>query len=590
MKNIYFIACILLVGLTSCNEDYLEKLPKDQLTEQTTFTTNANFETFAWGFYSSSFGGYNDWTNINREFSADLMSQSNGSQGNDWLWQRAIVPSTSGNWSGPYARIRRVNLMLSNIETSLLTDIEKEHWTSVGYFFRASEYHKLINLYGDVPYIDTVLTEDDSESLFGPRTPRNEVAQHILEDLQWAEMHINEDGNGPNTINTDVVRALISRFGLFEGTWRKYHNLGGEEVYLRASLIASAALVSDNPGLMPKYDEVFNSSSLKGKPGILLFKEYIFGELGHALTSRHRNSAGYWDLTKRAVDSYLCIDGETRWTSDLFDGDHDAYDEFRNRDRRLYYTTVPPFKVDTNGKNQLTWEHDADPKHREFIDLMATLSDDSHKALPTLNWRGLVVKTEPHFRKSNNGQGFNVSYTGYRSHKYYNALAFIQNKDFSNAPIFRMGEVMVNYAEAAFELGEFSQAIADLTVNKLRVRGEVASLDIAAITEDPSRDVSVDAVLWEIRRERAVELMFEGYRFDDLRRWKKWNEYAGTEKLGRYVVNADYGNKLPIQGGASEGYVSPWGVPPGIPEHYYLWPIPSEQIVLNPQLEQNPGW
>ena len=76
----------------------------------------------------------------------------------------------------------------------------------------------------------------------------------------------------------------------------------------------------------------------------------------------------------------------------------------------------------------------------------------------------------------------------------------------------------------------------------------------------------------------------------DIKRWKKLVEYGAEEKLGRWVVNSDYGNNLPVQGGAAEGYVSPFGMPPGVPEHYYLEPIPSDQIVLNPQLEQNPGW
>ncbi len=589
MKKLHIIIFSLLLIATGCSDEFLDKLPKDELSEVTTFTTNSNFETFAWGFYGF-FPAYNDLGVLNSEWYGDLGLQGSGSQGSAWLWQRMIVPSASGTWTTPYAHIKRVNLMLDNIDNGVLSDSEKDHWRSVGYFFRAHEYIKLIKAYGAVPWVDRVLTEQDEDILYGPRTSRDEVAQNILNDLKWAETHINASGNGPNTINTSVVRALISHFGLFEGTWRKYHALGGEEQYLQACADASAQLVTDFSVLHPKYDEVFNSESLNGVQGILLYKEYEFTQLMHIFPSRHRNSAGNWDLTKKAVDSYLCLDGQTRWTSPLFDGDHNAYDEFRNRDHRLYFTTVPPFKVDTDGKNQLTWKFDPDPKHREYIDLMNSLSDDEHKLLPTMNWRGLIVKSEPHFRKFSVGQGFNVCYTGYRSHKYYNTYARIQNQDYNDAPIYRMGEIMVNYAEAMFELGQFNQSIADQTINKLRARGEVTPLNISAIVEDPTRDATVHPVLWEIRRERAVELMCEGYRFNDLRRWRKVNEYAGVEKLGRYVVNAEYGNKLPIQGGAAEGYVSPYGVPPGFPDHYYLYPIPSDQIVLNPELKQNTGW
>ncbi|MCH5684866.1 RagB/SusD family nutrient uptake outer membrane protein [Niabella sp. W65] len=97
-----------------------------------------------------------------------------------------------------------------------------------------------------------------------------------------------------------------------------------------------------------------------------------------------------------------------------------------------------------------------------------------------------------------------------------------QSADINDCPVFRMGEILMNYAEAQFELGQFSQAIANATINKTRARGEVAPLNISAIPNDPTRDPAVDPVLWEIRRERAVELMGEGFRFDDLRRWKKW--------------------------------------------------------------------
>ena len=588
MKKLYIIIFSSLLFIGGCNEDFLEKLPKDQLSEATTFTTNANFETFAWGFYSS-LRAYSSLSVFNAEWYGDLGLQASGSQGSAWLWQRIIVPSSTSSWSGPYEDIKRVNLMLDNIENGELTADEMDHWKSVGYFFRAYEYIKLIKKYGAVPWVDKVLSEADEEILYGPRTSRDEVAQHILDDLKWAETHINPAGNGANTINTNVVRALISHFGLFEGSWRKYHGLGGEQQYFQACADASSLLITAFPNLHSKYDEVFNSESLDGVNGVLLYKHYEFGQLTHYLTSRHRNSAGNWDLTKKAVDMYLCTDGQNRWTSPLFDGEEDAYDEFRNRDHRLYYTTTPPFRViPANGG--MGWNHHSDPKHREYIDLMNELSDYEHKALPTMNWRGLIVKTEPHFRKFNEGQGYNVSYTGYRAYKFYNAFARIQNQDYADAPIFRMGEVFVNYAEAMVELGQFDQTIAEQTVNKLRERGNVEPLDVSNIGDDPTRDASVSPLLWEIRRERAVELMAEGYRFDDLRRWKKLHEYGSAEKLGRYVVNANYNNRLPIQGGADEGYVSPYGVPPGVPEHYYLYPIPSDQIVLNTNLEQNPGW
>ncbi|SHI56160.1 Starch-binding associating with outer membrane [Arenibacter nanhaiticus] len=592
MKNIHIkIAVFLLLIGSSCSDEILEKLPKDQLTVATTFTTNTNFETYAWSLYSYSFPGYWDLTPINREMGSDLIVNNSGTQGDELFWQRKTVPSSSGLWNSSYVNIRRANLMLDNIDNSELTDGEKQHWKGVGLFFRAYEYVQLIANYGEVPWVDSALSEADTDILYGPKTNRDVLAQNVLNDLLEAETLINPEGSGSNTVNTDVVRALISRFGLYEGTWRKYHGLGGELQYLQASADAGAKLIADHPELHPKYDEVFNSESLAGVSGILLYKAYEFGVQNGRWSHYNRSSIGHQDLTKKAVDQYLCLDGQTIFTSPLFDGEKDAYDEFRNRDHRLYFNTPPPFRVDTGGKNQLTWEFDADPKHREYIDLMATLSDDTHKTLPTLNWRGLVVRTSPHFRKFNEGHGYNVTYSGYAFYKFSNKISRLQNRDSHDAPIFRMGEVFLNYAEAKYELGQFTQEIADATINKLRARGAVAPLDLSSIPNDPTRDADVAPALWEIRRERGVEFLAEGLgRAFDIRRWKKLVEYGAHEKLGRWVVNSEYGNNLPVQGGASEGYVSPFGVPPGVPEHYYLEPIPSDQIVLNPQLEQNPGW
>lgn len=592
MKKIYTRVIILLTFIgSSCSDEILEKLPKDQLTVSTTFTTNSNFETYAWSMYANSFPGYWDLTPINREMGSDLLVNNAGTQGDELLWQRKTVPSSSSLWSNSYINIRRANLMLDNIDNSELTDGEKQHWKGVGLFFRAYEYVQLIANYGEVPWVDKSLTEVDEDILYGPKTSRNELSQFVLNDLLEAENIINPEGSGPNTINTDVVRALISRFGLYEGTWRKYHGLGDETRYLQASVDASAQLIADHPNLHSSYDEVFNSETLNGVEGILLYKAYEFGVQNGRWSHYNRSSIGHRDLTKKAVDQYLCLDGETIHTSDLFDGEQDAYDEFRNRDHRLYFNTPPPFRVYTGGQNQLTWEYDSDPKSREYIDLMATLSDDTHKTLPTINWRGLVVRTSPHFRKFNEGHGYNVTYTGYAFYKFSNKISRLQNRDSHDAPIFRMGEVFLNHAEAMYELGQFTQEVADATINKLRTRGAVAPLNLASIPNDPTRDADVAPALWEIRRERGIEFLGEGLgRVFDIKRWKKLVEYGAEEKLGRWVVNSDYGNNLPVQGGAAEGYVSPFGMPPGVPEHYYLEPIPSDQIVLNPQLEQNPGW
>ncbi|PPL03539.1 RagB/SusD family nutrient uptake outer membrane protein [Parapedobacter indicus] len=570
----------------------LEVLPKDQLIEESIFGSYDGFKTYAWQFYEV-FTGYNNTSKLDRDVHSDLFLEANPNAESTWIWQRRVVPTASDDYTKPYERIREVNMLIANVDNGILSEAEASHWRSVGYFFRACNYAELLNRYGGVPYIDRVLTDADTEALMAPRNTRDEVAQHILEDLQFAEANINPEGDGANTVNVHVVRAQISRFGLMEGTWRKYHGLANAETYLEASLAASARLATDFPVLNSNYDLDFNSESLAGVPGILLYKQYVLNQITHNLSTRNRNSSGRHDLTKKAVDLFLMTDGKTRFTSDLFEGDKSPYDEFRNRDRRLYYVVPPPYFVNTNAPS-LDFTYTDNPQDTSYFGLMTSISDGQHKALPSRNWNRFVVRGEPHYVDYNLGQPYNVTYTGYRFYKYYNQqVTDAQGQDISDAPIFRMGEVLANYAEAAYELGRFDQNIADITMNKLRERGGVLALDVMDIPDDPTRDPTVTPLLWEIRRERAVELIGEGFRLDDLRRWKKL-DYTVARKLGRWLrkgVDVPVSATIPILDGATEGYIAYEGVPPTpYLDYYYLDPIPSNQLVLNPNIEQNEGW
>ena len=135
-----------------------------------------------------------------------------------------------------------------------MTEAEKEHWQAVGYFFHSFWYMELIDRFGDVPWVNKVLTEESPE-IYGERMPRTEVADSVLTRLQWAETHIGdfESQDGSNTINRDCVRAALSRFTLREGTWRKYHGLEGSDKYLeRLSRIAREAVKQCGRSLPPR--------------------------------------------------------------------------------------------------------------------------------------------------------------------------------------------------------------------------------------------------------------------------------------------------------------------------------------------------
>ncbi|MGC4235303.1 MAG: RagB/SusD family nutrient uptake outer membrane protein [Niabella sp.] len=596
MKNLINYIVIIIV-LTSCNKDFLDRYPLDQQTEVTAFKTYDNFKTYSWNLYGyfdgfPADGGYLP-VNIEEEQYSDNMIYAFAGYKSPYAFQTYSEPSSGGGWDFSY--IRRVNLLIDNVDKSAMSETDKGHWRSVGYFFRALRYFDLVASFGDVPWIDHLLTDSDT-LLYASRTPRSIVTANILSDLLYAEEHIKKDGEGVNTINQSVVRALISRFGLFEGTWRKYHQLSEADKYLEASFNASSKLIAGNPALISNYDDIFNSEELAGKPGILLAKQYATDLIMHSIGRVARTAAWYSDVTRDAVESYLCTDGKPISTSPLYQGSESMNAEFRNRDRRLYYTVMPPYKVKLLGgaTNSVTWEHTGVAADREYIDTLNRISTATAKQLPVSNFAGYLAAGIPNFRQRNNGQAFIVSDLGYYHWKYYhrhsdNMALLTSTTDF---PLFRMGEILVNHAEAAFELGRFDQGVADQTINRLRARGNVAKMTVSEINSsfDAARDADVDPVLWEIRRERRVELMGDGFRFRDIKRWKK-GTYINKVPLGVKVNNADYNNALTIYGGSSVGYVmQSIGAPLGWLDKYYLKPIPLNQFVLNPALEQNPGW
>lgn len=620
----YSLLIILTALFFSCNDEFLERVPKDKLTEETAFETSANFATYAWSLYTifdsddqiMRVGSNSTNTGYNCERHTDNIAHNySKNYSNKYAFHTITIPTTTGAYSYDY--IRKVNIMLANIDDSSMSEADKNHWRGVGLFFRSYRYFDMMFTYGDIQWVETPVGTDD-ERLFMPRTPRDEVAANILRDLLFAEQNVKDGGNGTNTINKDVVRAFLSRFGLMEGTWRKYHGLNEANKYLTESKRVSEILVNKYPNIMANYYDLYITEDLVGKPGILLAYQYATDQLTHQRARYEATSSHYFDLTKDAVDSYLCQDGQTIENTanhpeyyNPNNPNYSMYTEFRNRDYRLYFTVVPPYQItkigDSNGsyKNPQgdfsTWLFDTSkPEYREYIDLLTQISKDG-KRLPMSNWNDFVVYRFPHFRTDPRGQGYNVSMTGYYTWKYYTKergydYAIGQTSD---APIFRMGEVMLNLAEAAYELdGNLSQAIADKTINKLRARGHVAPLNVNSFVPDNSarRDHSVSDLLWEIRRERRVELMGDGFRYYDIRRWKK-GEYMNKEILGVNVKQLkNLGLMTYITGVTmnNDGFVTTYGNPIekgfGFEDFMYLDPMPSQELLLNDKLTQNPGW
>ena len=164
--------------------------------------------------------------------------------------------------------------------------------------------------------------------------------------------------------------------------------------------------------------------------------------------------------------------------------------------------------------------------------------------------------------------------------------------------LFRYAEVLLNYAEAKAELGELTQEDVDKTINLLRRRVGVADLRIDAIVNDPNwKFPEISPLLNEIRRERRVEFACEGYRLNDLLRWRAHELFVNKRPKGFYFNQSDFPEMIPNKDILldEQGYVDPYkqSLPNGYqfnPERDYLLPLPTSELVLNSKLKQNPGW
>lgn len=552
----------VFVVLVGCKKDFLERLPQDQLTDDTYWNSENNIRTFAWGFYPAYFTGYGSGFAWGKYFSGQSLNDDFAPSAPAQFTQN--VPASGGGWT--FSWVRKANIFIDRVQRAPIPEEAIRHWIGIGRFFRALEYHDLVKRFGDVPWFGREVTDADEELLYKPRDPRTLVMDSVLKDFQYAAENVRaSDGTEGLTVNKYVVLAYMSRIMLFEGTWQKYHhnNTTKANEYLEAAKWAANEVISSGKYIVADdYRGLFSSLSLAGNKEVLLYREYATGLLTHSLNS-YVNKEPQTGASKNAIESYLAADGKPIGLSNLYQGDKTIADVMTDRDPRLYETFVQELRL--------------------------------------------------------NGVATNYSTSGYAVHKFLNeSIKELPEGSSSlnptDAPVIRYAEVLLNYAEAAAELGNLTQADLDKTINKLRDRADVQMPHLQVIGgqpavndevyDDPARDPSVPSMIWEIRRERRVELMMEGFRLDDLKRWKKL-EYTDTQgnpdiNRGAWIVAADYpGLKdVKIENDEDEGYIIPAWKPETqrlfTDPKVYLEPLPLDQIKLykdkGKELTQNPGW
>ncbi|MCI7556101.1 MAG: RagB/SusD family nutrient uptake outer membrane protein [Bacteroidales bacterium] len=681
-KGSLLLTLLLAMLLTAC-EGFLTREPEGSLQENNAFTSNDNFRAYMYKCYAmftdrriatnQSGTQYQQNGQYYSDHYSGLLTDRDLYQ-NPYAYQTVPIVTSSDTWDFSY--IRMVNIMLSHLEDGYLTEAEQEHWRSVGYFFHSWWYMELIARYGDVPYITSVLN-DLSPEAYGPRTPRAEVARNIIDRLEYAIAHIGNQNDGDCTVNADCCRAALSRFLLREATWAKYHGLDEDYTsYFEKCMAVSDSLMVRYPDLFygngndhypaAGFDNEYTTEDLAGVPGIILYKQYNT-LLAHRFSDFVHVAAHTTDAPQATIDLYLMQNGRpiANASSGYKGGEgHDLWDVYENRDPRLPITFEPPVQAkigkfenpdnvntfvqwtfwsagDTlNGKGNYAITAADSVKFRRYIDYFGPNikcydggGDPSlgSKRLPAHNHTNSMSHSAPNITKYSQTDNYMRCLTGYYFWKSYTSWEKGLNKAYqtSDKPIFLLSEVLLNYAEAACELGRFNQEVADKTINKLRARAGVEPMTVSLIDDnwDPKRDKGtapwianydskttypVPPLLWEIRRERLVELMGTGMSFYDVKRWHKAPYFINRQPCGAWVTaaNLPYGtgaytglfvdNNLIEQTGSADPntsgsgwiytYPSPLATGGGWLDRYYLDQVPLDQITLNPALGQNPGY
>lgn len=570
------VACLSLMSFvaSSC----LDLEPKASLGDNLVWNNAENFQLFANQFYawtrdfqmSVDYGSaLNDGPHS--DYRSDLIAAASL---NPYSQGTNTIPTSDNNYTNLYRRIYYTNLLLKNAESfgdasSIAIPVGEAK------FFRAYLHFELVQIWGDAILLTQPL-DLDSEQLYGKRNDRGEVIDQIILDLEDAANLLPEATSEAGRVTKYAALSMLSRVALYEGTWQKFHAGGSQTTNntARSTELLTKAKDASKAVIDGGKHELFYNAILGNESYRYLFiledgvqcnpanlnkkdnSEYI-------LAHRHRNGDGLGTnithgmlanacfVTRKMANMYLCSDGLPIDKSPLFGNYATAVSEFANRDNRMNNTLLK------NG--QQYWNNDG--KWR------TTWTDEDLENSLTLDVR---------------------SNSGYQNHKWGVERQVADAQESMDYPVIRYAEVLLSYAEAMYELnGTISDSDLDLSLNLVRQRVNInmppLSNSFVAANSLSMRE--------EIRRERTIELFLEGYRIDDLKRWATASQEMVGNQLGVQIRGTWFETNWSAQSRQldSDGCIilydgRTWS------DKLYLYPLPADQLQLNPQLEQNPGW
>lgn len=565
-KHLLYSALVLCLGvtLTGCDEFLNDnRYPLDKQTSSPEFWSNSvNVEGEANHFYNNVVG-YGSGTNGTFYYHTLSDDQAGAISSTFANWAYTTTPSESDDWDDPYIEIRRANLLLEGVASGSLNNTTAgNNFMAIARLDRGMQYLTLVKKFGDVPLVEKPLDVNDQSVLFGPRTNRNEVIDFALADLNFAIENLTTESS-KTTFSRDYARAMKIELCLFEGTYAKYVLKDSERSKKYLNEVVNVATV-----LMPKYSigddyaALYNSMSeeLNANSEVIMMKAYKQDVMMHSLLDWTCSSSTVCGITRNAFDSFLFLDGQT--------ADKTSYD---NTDKG------EPIE---NGLS------------------IANILSVRDKRLSAIVWDRVIY---PNMSiKFENTMPIS-SHTGYGVKKFYtDEIPYdytpFANKNYTAAPIYWGARVALALVEAKAELGTLQNSDLTNTLDKLYSRAGLPTktVDELAAMNAADNNMGVSSLIFEIRRCRRCELMLDDdVRYWDLVRWNKLDLLDFTKNptinQGAYVADAPIA--LPAPYVMQNGYmVTAANNTRTFDAKYNLYPIPSQQRLLNPNLKQNHGW
>ena len=585
-KNLLLIP-LAFVAFCSC-DDFLDRKPLDEVSQSTFWKTPGQLDSYILGKYDWLPGSLTDW---GLGYYVDDQNSDNMVIGmNHPTWMNGednTTPTSGGNWK--WEAIREINMFFDNYALCESPFSAYAQTYGEACFLKALKYHELVRNFGDVPWYSSVISDTDEEMLNKARDPRSLVVDSIMNLIDQSVEYLGlRSAVGVNRINKETALIFKSRVALFEATWAKYHagSPSASDVdadkYFRKVIEAYDQFKQLCGGFEGKlystghpesdYYNLFNRFDYADVQEVTLSKKY-----SEALGIKNNvNVQAWWygyyncSYTLDLIRSYLSKDGKS---IDIMD-------------RAVIGETGAAYLSELASK--------LDPRYRQSVftpgDLLNTVTPgfiDSFFTVPQIHMSEASRNTT----------------TGFAPKKAHNPEGPLQNQTdpLVSGISFRIPELMLNYVEAYVELNGTFPDLSD-NIDLLRKRVGMPTLtEVKPRVESwwPDYGYSISDNLAIIRQERRIELAGEGYRRGDWKRWRAHKLFDGKRPKGYRYNQDDYiklGLKIPTIPVDADGYLDPYAVSLNggtfkfNAGRDYLSPIPMDEMLINPNLKQKPGW